>query len=788
MNNIKINFLPVRPNSKAPSVNWAQYQKEYYNGAIGDRRGVVCGAISGGLECLDFDSAGVAFEPWTALVDESVLKACYIERTPSGGYHVFYRRADAVPGNEKLALTRKDDKDVVLIETRGEGGFAVCAPTDGYKALSGDLEKLAPLSTIDVEILKRSARALNEIAPTLPKKENKTTSEPRPADDWETAFRSSGELRELIENALTSAGWTKRQNDNNGGSYWAHPDCKDGGWHIHLFEQGDVYAFSYGAKSLPFNKEVYGALEALSILTGSDFATIKKDYFKRHPENNTPLKTSFVLVPEKSEKENAEPQADRPSLDPDAIVKRLPSMFQEAYKRAVRSQVKTQKGFALWTLLASVGVACGRRVAQLDEFADLVPVDTNLSGVVLGGSGAGKNTVKKIAQKVLDCDALRLLPYSDLLSGQALAERLFEERRLLTIFDEAQDTIFKAGGNNNGGLRTELKKAVSDVEIYALPQGIASRGRVQEIAKINGYCDTTRVYNPSVTALFMGVPALVQEGISDEDINGGFAGRLFYCLEDKDVNIKFTPNASGRLDFSGTAFGDLIYKLSSIGAQGVVNKPGEPLTLDDVNIETMDQNHPHEPERSNLENCLLGVYPQESFDYLTDSIKWLETIAPTMKQYSPVRPVLTRQRELLVKLAFILSVVENVDFENRTFQVTLNACKIAFDLVKSSLEVLVWLLQSRSSYDGETMESKGRNKVYTNVKKWLVKNNVETITPTALVKGIGGQIKHNPELRSWVITNLLNEGVFEVDASSDKTRGRKGDRYNVKQDVLSLLV
>ena len=64
----------------------------------------------------------------------------YVVQTKSGGYHVYYR-CEQIEGNMKLAnrpATPEEIKatphlkEVVLIETRGEGGYVIAPPTDGY--------------------------------------------------------------------------------------------------------------------------------------------------------------------------------------------------------------------------------------------------------------------------------------------------------------------------------------------------------------------------------------------------------------------------------------------------------------------------------------------------------------------------------------------------------------------------------------------------------------------------------------------------------------------------------
>ena len=90
----------------------------------------VCGAVSGGLECLEFEAAAIAAglnHEYRELCEAAglgdVLRrvvAGYVERTPTGGLHLLWT-CRQVEGNLKLAreLTGDPDNPIrVLIETR----------------------------------------------------------------------------------------------------------------------------------------------------------------------------------------------------------------------------------------------------------------------------------------------------------------------------------------------------------------------------------------------------------------------------------------------------------------------------------------------------------------------------------------------------------------------------------------------------------------------------------------------------------------------------------------------
>jgi len=101
--------------------------------------GITCGAVSGGLEALDFDMAET-FWPWVKLIGHSIFRKLSIVRTPSGGWHAIYR-CQEICGSRKIAsweapqsisqqLTgHRDGTNFqsigkgVRIETRGEGAY-----------------------------------------------------------------------------------------------------------------------------------------------------------------------------------------------------------------------------------------------------------------------------------------------------------------------------------------------------------------------------------------------------------------------------------------------------------------------------------------------------------------------------------------------------------------------------------------------------------------------------------------------------------------------------------------
>ena len=154
--------LPAIRAEKRPAVGqWKRYRKRlpteaelaawFANGP--NAVCIVCGAVSGNAEMIDFDSHGELFDAWTRRIPAELLARLVIETTQRGGRHVFYRCEAPVCGNMKLAQRLgPDGKVLTLIETRGEGGLFLCAPTGGYELIQGDIRSPPVLPEADRDV------------------------------------------------------------------------------------------------------------------------------------------------------------------------------------------------------------------------------------------------------------------------------------------------------------------------------------------------------------------------------------------------------------------------------------------------------------------------------------------------------------------------------------------------------------------------------------------------------------------------------------------------------------
>ncbi|MCY3017550.1 MAG: bifunctional DNA primase/polymerase, partial [Planctomycetota bacterium] len=227
--------LPARVATKHPALpEWKSYRRALPTEAqvrmwFGNAEALclLTGRASGQLEVLDFDCAGDCVAAWSQLIQEyapDLWAKLTVVRTPSGGCHVLYQSHSSVPGSTKLASrdTETPNGDEVtlygkrykprwnngrwivtltLIETKGEGGLVLSAPSPGYTLERGSIENLPILTDAEREVLVSAARSLNEVPPAPePVRLSPAENQGRPGDD----FNQRGDIREV----LLKHGWT----------------------------------------------------------------------------------------------------------------------------------------------------------------------------------------------------------------------------------------------------------------------------------------------------------------------------------------------------------------------------------------------------------------------------------------------------------------------------------------------------------------------------------------------------------------------------------------------------
>lgn len=285
---------PREDGSKQPLVEWKELQETqpdavqlknwYRTGRSGV--GFICGSTSGNLELFDFDDRS-AYERFRNLaIGRSLgdlverIEAGYLEETPNNGVHWLYRCSE-IAGNTKLARRPKTpdemkgpgDKVKVLIETRGEGGYVVTAPSNGrvhpsgkaYRLLRGGVDQIATI-TPDERL------ALWSLARTLDRMPIEQFREPVPASSAKgTRPGDSFNERAAWTDILEPHGWT-RVAQHGDETFWKRPGSENK-WSATTNYRGSdlLYVFT---TSTTFNSErAYSKFAAYTLLEhGGDFS------------------------------------------------------------------------------------------------------------------------------------------------------------------------------------------------------------------------------------------------------------------------------------------------------------------------------------------------------------------------------------------------------------------------------------------------------------------------------------------------------------------------------------
>ncbi len=267
-----LSCLPAAKAKKRPAIGgWKTWQsrlptkvevKAWFSNTH-DAICVVSGKVSGNLECMDFDQHGELFAAWMDKIDTELLSKLVIEQTPSGGYHVFYRSDEPVDGNLKLARGIREGKEKTLIETRGEGGLFLCAPTEGYSLQQGDFANLAVIPPDARKALLDAARSLDELpAANCPPAPAGANVAQRGADFAPTSGKEAWDLppgddfnaRGDIHGLLSDAGWQFCGLKADGNEQWTRPGKDPRNGVSATYKDGSFYVFSSNAA--PFEPNV----------------------------------------------------------------------------------------------------------------------------------------------------------------------------------------------------------------------------------------------------------------------------------------------------------------------------------------------------------------------------------------------------------------------------------------------------------------------------------------------------------------------------------------------------
>lgn len=281
--------LPVQkskqPAAGLPTWKGGVNEERFYKDAFGI--GIICGSISGNLECIDFDNHfGDAKNIISEFINEPEIKPLYekykfpIESTMSGGYHLVYRCSETLTGNTKLARRPKwNDKTHrfeadAIIETRGEGGYFIADPTPGYKVLKNDMTKIPVISIPERSIIFDIARSYNT---WIDKKiEDSNENKDKPGD----IYNNKAEAISDVRNALLSAGWVEVRP-----KIWRRPGKKEG-ISATFGQVAENVFYNFSSSAYPFEPNAaYKPFQVLALLKhNGDFSAFAKELAEKYED------------------------------------------------------------------------------------------------------------------------------------------------------------------------------------------------------------------------------------------------------------------------------------------------------------------------------------------------------------------------------------------------------------------------------------------------------------------------------------------------------------------------
>lgn len=169
--------------NKRAIMPWKEYQEriatideltEQFSHPKAKGLAVICGNVSLNLEVIDIDLKNDITDDLMERLVDSIPNVIFAKlwqvKTKSGGFHLYYR-CGAIEGNQKLAsrpATNEELKEnphvkqVVLIETRGNGGYVIAPPTEGYTKINEF--QINVITPEERDILLEICRSFDEIA------------------------------------------------------------------------------------------------------------------------------------------------------------------------------------------------------------------------------------------------------------------------------------------------------------------------------------------------------------------------------------------------------------------------------------------------------------------------------------------------------------------------------------------------------------------------------------------------------------------------------------------------
>jgi putative DNA primase/helicase len=452
---------------------WTHYQKElpseakireWYGTGL-TNIGYVCGKVSGNLEALDFDEREI-YDIWRQLVIDfgyadllERLESGYRENSPNG-VHLLYR-CPKISGSAKLATRPKRSEEMksngdrikTLIETKGEGGYIISAPSNGavnpsgeYSLISGSIATIPTIMPSERSALFHIAQLFQSYPAEVCEAERKrhTMDTRRDGGQLGDDYNEKADWRDILE----PHGWNFLF-ERNGKIFLRRPGKNDGVSATINYQGNDLLHVFTSSTEFAQNQSC-SKFAAYAILNhNGDFKAATKQLAEEGYGNGQPLGgfdgAEFRNWPKPLPLPEGLPPVEQliPEMLPDAI---RPWLFDMADRMEIPPDYAAVA--ALTALSSLIGRGCGIRPKRHDDWL-VVP---NLWGAIVGPPSFLKTPASTEAMKPLD----RL---------EIEAKEIFEAGRTK---HELEAMVVKARRDH---FEKKLKEAISKGEDYSVSMG-----------------------------------------------------------------------------------------------------------------------------------------------------------------------------------------------------------------------------------------------------------------------------------------------------------------------------
>ncbi|HNO80369.1 MAG TPA: DUF3987 domain-containing protein, partial [Phycisphaerae bacterium] len=477
---------------------------------------IICGRVSGHGEMIDFDAGGASYDAWARRVPHDLLSKLVIETTQRGGRHVWYRCESEVCGNMKLAQRLDGARTTTLIETRGEGGLFLCAPTAGYEVVQGDLANPPALTMAERDVLLQAAWDLNEYVPPVMNGSmgsadighQTPTNTDRPGDD----FNVRGDVHSVLE----QYGWSRVRGGEN--EYWRRPG-KDAGTSATLKDRV-FYVFSSNAAPFEPNR-AYSPFAVYALLTyDGDFEQAARSLRELGfgsdslVEGNNGADISAIVQMSASTTGNGSSTPAPEITDPGTIPEHLfcvPGFVADVMDFTLANAPYPNVGLAFCGAIALQSYLCGRKVC---DAGDLRP---NIYLLALASSGTGKDFPRKVNSRVLfEIGHVGALG-DKFASGEGIQDALVRTNAMLFQNDE-MDGVLRQINLDRENKRESIPNIL--LTLYT------SANDVYPMRVKAGQKEAAHIDQPHLTLFGTATPQYFYESLSQRMLTNGFFARL----------------------------------------------------------------------------------------------------------------------------------------------------------------------------------------------------------------------------------------------------------------------